>query len=175
MTDETIPQMRETIDRLTKDLKSQQAENEKLAANTRQLTAREVARQANYDPKIGELYAKTAEGDLTPEGLAEFASELGLPTGVSETVAPESAEDAEESVTEPTGSADLSNMARGGSSAGEGAGSAADELMTRAEWTELSRTNPAAAQAALAKGQVQISKANPYAGGSSREGNPFIR
>lgn len=176
MTEETIPQMRDTIERLQKDLKSTASEKDKLATENRQLTARELAREAQLDPKYGELFAKTAEGDLTVDGITEFAQEFGLPA--AETEGSDAGGDgysgeAEGSEASTPGSADLSKMARGGSSAGEGAGSATEETMTRAEWTELSRTDPAAAQAALAKGQVQISRNNPYAGNTQRPGNPF--
>ncbi len=178
MTEETIPQMRETIDRLQKDLRAQAAKQEELVATNRSLTAREVARQANFDPKVGELYAKTSDGDLTAEGLTAFATELGLPQLVAEAAeaAAESPAEVEESAPETVGGADLATMSRGGSSQSPGAGSATEEAMTRAEWTELSRTDPVAAREALAKGRVQISRDNPYApGGNQRPGNPFVQ
>ncbi len=176
MTDETIPQMRETIDRLAKDNKSLTAENETLKGDNRQLSAREVAREAKLDPKIGELFAKTSDDDLTAEGLTTFATDLGLPAVLDESPNPEGgepAEDAEGSAPDAKGSADLSKMSRGGSTDSEGAGGADEETMTRAEWTELSRTDPDAARVALAKGKVQISRDNPFLGDTQRPGNPF--
>lgn len=173
MTEETIPQMRETIDRLQKDLKASTAKQAELESANRLFQARDVARTVDLDPKLGELYAKSADGDITPDGLQEFADNYGLVQAPAETS--EAPVEVEESGAEAPGGAELSQMARGGSSAGEGAGSASEESMTRAEWTELSRTDPTAARQALAKGRVQISSDNPYAGGSQRAGNPFAR
>lgn len=179
MTEETIPQMRETIDRLTKDLKSTGLARDKAEAKVRGLTGENFAREVDFAPKAGAMYAANTEGDLTVEGFEAFASDLGLAATVeakSKEAEEESASE-EEKATEATGSADLAKMARGGSSNEEGgAGSATEELMTRAEWTSLSRTDPIAAREALAKGKVLLSKDNPYMpGGSQQEGNPFIR
>jgi len=177
MTEETIPQMRETIDRLVKDNKSLTAERDTAVGEVRSLNARSFASAANFTPQAGELYAKNTEGDLTADGFAEFATGLGLTA--SEAVPPATGGEApaagEETTPEATGSADLSNMARGGSTTEGGAGSATEESMTRDEWIELSRTDPIAAKEALAKGKVLVSKDNPYAGGSQRPGNPFQR
>lgn len=175
MTEETIPQMRETIERLQKDLKAAQAKQAELETTNRSLSAREVAREANFDPKVGELYAKTADGDLTAEGLTAFATDLGLPSALAPAVeSSEAPVEVEGSAPEAPGGAELAEMSRGGSSNSPGAGSATEETMTRAEWTELSRTDPVAARDALAKGKVRISRNNPYAGDTQRPGNPFI-
>lgn len=178
MTEETIPQMRDTIDRLTKDLKTIGAERDDAVAEVRGLTGREFAREADFSPQAGELYAKNTVEDLSAEGFESFATGVGLTANVKEEAKVDGEEDPskEETTTEAKGSADLTKMARGGSATEEGgAGSATEELMTRAEWTELSVTDPIAAREALAKGKVLLSKDNPYVGDSPKTGNPFVR
>ncbi len=176
MSEETIPQMRETIDRLAKDNKDLTTERDEAVGEVRSLNAKEFARVAEFKPAAGEMYAKNTEGDLTAEGFVDFATALGLtaekeadPATEKETPAAE-----EKAGAEAPGSSDLSKMSGGGSTTEGGTGGATEELMTREEWTELSRTDKHAAAIALAQGKVQLSKNNPYAGNTQRPGNPWL-
>lgn len=177
MSEETIPQMRETIDRLAKDNKSLTIERDDAVAEVRSLNAKEFARLGKFTANAGELYAKNYEGELSAEGLVEFAAGLGL-TAEKETTPPpgeeKPPEKTEEAGAEAPGSPDLSKMSGGGSTTEGGAGGVTEELMTREEWTELSRTDKVAAATALAQGKVKLLKDNPYAGNTQRPGNPWL-
>lgn len=177
MSEDTIPQMRETIDRLAKENKSLTTERDDAVGEVRNLTAKEYARLGNFTPATGELYAKTAEGDLSEDGLVAFATGLGIPelSGEETKVEEESStEKVEETGADAPGSPDLSKMSGGGNQQEGGSGGADSELMTRQEWTALSRTDKVAAAAALAQGKVKFSKDNPFAGDTQRPGNPYL-
>lgn len=175
MSEETIPQMRDQIDNLTKQLKDAQSTNSKLTKENRVLAARDIFREQGYSPKAGELFAaQNPEGDITVEAVDTFAQEFGFGVLGSGTEGQEgnAEEGGTESETAP-GSTELSLMGRGGSGVGEGGASgSSSEPMTRQEWQELHARDPQAARAAVASGRVQISKDNFYVG-QKTVGNPY--
>jgi hypothetical protein len=175
MSEETIPQMREQIDELTKQLKSERNTNTQLATENRVLAARDVFRERGYSPKAGELFAAAnPEGDITVESVDTFAQEFGF--GALDSGAENQEENADEGseANEPApGNPDLSLMGRSGSGVGEGgAGGSSSEPMTRQEWQELYARDPQTARAAVASGRVQISDDNFYVG-KPTVGNPY--
>lgn len=177
MSEETIPQMRETIDSLTTDLgKARDSENAALG-QVKELTGQVIALGQGYSKAQGGLYAKVAEGDLSAEGFDSFATEQGLPQAQSntETDSEEGSTDEGSSATDVAGSADLAKMAGGGSQAGESAGGATTKQMTRSEWQELHASDPAAAREAVAKGRVEIARDNPFGDASAvaKGTNPY--
>lgn len=176
MSEENIPQMRETIERLSKDKSGLQSEVSDLQAQLRVRDARDAFRAEGFTPKNGDLYAAmNPEGEITAEAVVAFADEQGLPLAGS---TQESTEEAGTTTTEAAdGSEALAGMAGSGSGAGEGgAGSASPETLTRQEWQALHATDPAAAKAAVASGRVEITKDNPYVPSSlSAPGvNPYV-
>lgn len=176
MSEENIAQMRETIERLSKDKAGLEKTVAEQVTQLRVFAAKEAFRSAGYNPNNGALYAAVnPEGDITEDSVVKFAEEQGLalvPTGTQDSDA-----DAQESTSkEATGQSKLAAMAGGGSGAGDGgAGSAASQALTRAEWRELHSRDRSAAMAAVASGRVQISKDNVYAEGKLAPGtNPFV-
>jgi len=180
VSEETIPQMRETIDSLTKQLKDANKTNGVLATENRVLKARDVFGSQGYDPAGGELFAaQNPDGDITEEAVTAFVDKYGVgkkaPADTSETEVDEGKAGESGSEGAP-GSAELGTLSRGGSRAGEGgAGGSTGEPMTRAEWQALHNTDPAAARAAVRQGRVQVSKDNFYVGGNSQVGNPYAK
>lgn len=169
--EENIPQMRETIERLSQDNAKAEKSISDLNSQLRVRDAREAFRGEGYNPKHGDLYAAVnPEGDITAEAVVSFADEQGL---VVLEVNQESSGDSGSDTSGDDVEADkLSNMSGGGSRAGEGgAGGASPDTLTRTQWKELYRTDQAAAQAAITSGRVEISKddsgsvpgTNPYA------------
>ena len=162
MSEENIPQMRETIERLSKDKSGLEKQVSDLNSQLRVNEAQDVFRSEGFNPANGKLFAAVfPEGDITAEAVVAFADEQGLPLLEG---AQGSSEGSGESTSEATdGSEGLAGMAGGGSGAGDGgAGGAAVETLTRAEWQALATSDPAAARAAIASGRVEISKDNPY-------------
>jgi len=149
--EDTIPQMRERIDQQNEQLR-------KLEADNRKLIARETFREAGLKPEHGDLFAaQDAKSDITVDTVKAFATQFGLveeEAPVEDTPAPaETGASADEALTQ---------MSSGGSGAGEGGAASTKQRMTRDEWTELSKTDPAAARQALLEGQVQLRKDNFY-------------
>ena len=162
MSDETIPQMRERIEELTKELSKKDGEIEKLGGELRVRDAREAFRLAGYNPKHGDLFAReNPEGDIDAEAVAQFADTWDL--APADTSNPEGGE--EESADDvDDGSGALADMNRSGSRSGAGGGGSSEQkTYTRSEWLELNQTDPAAAAAALNQGRVETS------------GNPNVR
>lgn len=178
MSEETIPQMRETIDSLTTDLGKARDSEKAALEQTAELTGQVIALEQGFSKAQGSLYAKVAEGELSAESFVAFAEEQGLPQSQATPGAEgEEGSGSEEGdlATPAEGSADLANMARGGSRPGESAGGATSERMTRQEWQELYANDPDAAREAHAKGQVEISRDNPFGEGRAvaRGTNPY--
>lgn len=178
MSEETIPQMRDQIDSLTKANKEAQSTISTLAKENRTLSARDLFRDKGLDPKTATLFVGQHEGDITPEAVDAFATEFGFGPVSSEGAADDSQEDATDGATsDPApapGSTDLGKLARGGSGAGDGgAGGSNVETLTRAEYQELATRDPAAAKEAVRLGRVQISKDNVYSGVRPNPGNPY--
>lgn len=173
--EQTIPQMRETIDRLSKDKTGLERTVQELRSEVRTYQAKEVAVEAGYMPAHGKLYAAVnTEGDVTVEALAAFAMEQGLPPAASSN---QGSSEEEESSTETkeSGDTNLAGMAGGGSRAGDGGdGGVQSETLTRQAWQELFRADPAAARQAVASGRVEIDKGNPHLRNrQTTGGNPF--
>lgn len=155
---DTIPQMREQIEKLQADIKKQQDTASELSKENRLLKARDVFRQQGYDPVHGELFATSTEGEITAEAVDGFASKYGL---VPTSSADESPADVEASADDQSDS--LSSFSRAGSGPGSGAAAGpTDNTLTRPEWIELQKSNPAAAKEAVAAGRVQLRADNPW-------------
>lgn len=154
---DTIPQMREQIDALQKQIKSMETSTKELSSENRLLKARDVFRQQGYDPVHGELFATSNSGEITAEAVDEFASKYGLvPTARDESPAEEEASVADNSDA-------MSSFSRAGSGAGSGgAAGPTENTLTRAEWVALSKSNPAAAKEAVSAGRVQLRADNPW-------------
>jgi hypothetical protein len=170
MSEETIPQMREQIDNLTKSNKDLISSNEKLVSENRGFAARDAFRDEGYAANHGDLYAAAnPEGDITTDGVNEFAGQFNL-----QKIEPESKgsgsddgsdEGGDDTDGDAPGSTALADMQRGSSSSGDGSGGAGPEKMTQAEWQALHQTDPAAAKEAVRQGRVVISKDNPWLDG----------
>lgn len=178
MSEETIPQMREQIEAMAKDLAKQKDESAALTKANRLLLARDVARDQGYAPSRGELFAAAnPDAEITAEALDAFvvANDLGSAKPV-EGESSDGSSDGGDPATDPqTGSADLADMARGGSRPGDSAGGATKEKMTRQEWQELHANDPVKAREAVRLGQVEISSGNPFGEGRAVApgNNPF--
>jgi hypothetical protein len=167
MSEENIPQMRETIERLSKDNAGLESNVVDLTGQLRVRDARDAFRTEGFVPRNGDLFAAmNPEGDITAEAVVAFAEEQGLPLAGVESV-PEDAGDSKEDGDE---SESLSGMSGGGSRAGDGGASgAASESLTRQEWQQLYADDPDAARRAIASGSVQISDNGPAPKGT----NPY--
>jgi hypothetical protein len=160
--------MREQLDSLTKDIGKVKDENASLAKENRLLKARDIAREAGFDPSRGELFASSnPEVEVTQEAVVEFVGKFNLASASSGAGSAEGASggQGDPATDQPAGSADLTNMARGGSRPGDSAGGASTGKMTRQEWQELHANDPAKAREAVRQGQVEISSGNPFGDG----------
>lgn len=173
MSEETIPQMRDQIKALEKQVKDLSGTNSDLVKTNRELAARDAFRDQGYSAEGGELFAaQNPEGDITPEAVDAFVSKYGLSKAEASDADAVSEEEAAPEVA--AGSPDLAALSRSGSRAGEGGASgSASEPMTRQEWQELMASDPAAGKAAVASGRVQISRDNPWGSERAAPGNPF--
>lgn len=164
--DVNISQMREQIESLTADL-GKARDNEKAAlTQVRDLTGQVIALGQGFTAAQGGLYAKVSDGDLSAEGFDAFAQEQGLPKTQAGSGSTGDEGSSSEGGDVPTGgadvSADLSQLARGGSRPGDSAGGATAEKMTRQQWQALHQTDKPAAREALRRGQVEIDPGNPW-------------
>jgi hypothetical protein len=165
MGDETIPQMREQIEAQAKDLESVKSANAALAKENRRLLARDVARDQGYAASRGDLFASVvSDGDITAEAFVSFAQANDLAPLTSDSGGGSGGSEGEgdPAPDAPVGSADLSQMARGGSRPGDSAGGATREKMTRQQWQELHANDPVAAREAVRQGLVEIATGNPF-------------
>ena len=178
MSEETnIPQMRETIERLSKDKAGLETQVKEQAVALRVHAASDAFRGAGYNPNHGKLYAAVnPEGEITAETVVAFAEEQTLSPVDSDTQ--KETDDGGEATSEvKDGSEALSGMAGSGSRAGDGgAGGAQVETLTRQAWQQLYAEDPAAAQAAVASGRVEISRDNVYVKGVGipKGTNPYV-
>lgn len=175
MSEETIPQMRETIETLQKQNKEHEGTIAKLQGDLRVRDAREAFRVAGYNPKHGDLFAKDnpGDGEITAEMVAEYASTWDLAPAASESGG---SDEGKTTTDGGEGTDALSTMSRSGTRAGEGGGgSSTERSMTRQEWMELQATDPVAASAALSQGRVVISTSGNLRSGQEarRGGNPY--
>lgn len=154
MADETVPQMRDRIEK-------QNTEIRELRQSNRQLMARETFRDAGLKPEYGDLFAAQADDktEINTDTAKAFAEQYGLSPAVVE----EAAQEVEQQ--EETGASDdavLAGMSSGGTTAGEGGAATTGPSMTRQDWIELQKSDPAAAQQALMQGRVQLREDNFY-------------
>ena len=176
MSEETIPQMRERIDQLTKENKDLAKALPDLQKENRVLKARDIFGEKGFPKTSGELFAaQYPDGEITDDQVTAFVDRYGI----GQTDAPDPVDDPpkDEGGSDPdpaTGSADLANLSRGGSRAGDGgAGGSDTETLTRAEWQELYARDPAQAKAVARQGRVQITKDNTFSGEKPGPGNPY--
>ncbi|MCI0558202.1 MAG: hypothetical protein MN733_06880 [Nitrososphaera sp.] len=162
MSDETIPQMREQIEALVKDLDLAKSNASTLAKENRRLLARDVARDNGFAASRGDLFASVSDGDITAEGFLAFTQANDLAPLGSDSASTGSSGGGDLTPSAPVGSADLSQMARGGSRPGDSAGGASQEKMSRQAWQELYANDPAAAREAVRQGRVEIASGNPF-------------
>lgn len=170
MSEETIPQMRDQIDSLTKSNSDLTKTNEGLVKENRGLQARDVFRDEGYAANHGDLYAAShPEGEITVDLVNEFADQFNLAKVESkpteEGKEADSNEGGDGTDTGAPGSTALSDMSRGGSTPGESAGGATSEKMTITEWQVLMASDPVAGKEAQRQGRVAISKENPWGDG----------
>lgn len=158
MSDDAIPQMREQIEALEKQLKAALKGQAEAQNTARKMTAREIARETGLDPSHGELFATSnPEADISVEALQGFAEQFKLTPSVTE-AAPKAEADESSAVEES-----LASFPGGGSRPGSGGQpSAGSEKMTRDEWNDLNRRDPQAARVALEQGRVQLRADNPW-------------
>jgi len=172
--EQTVQQMRDTIERLSKDEKATSAENKQLRTDLRVRDAREAFSGEGYNPKHGDLYAASnPEGEFTVEAIDAFAKEMGLaPLEIA------SKDEGEGTSKETDGTENLAAASGGGSRSGDGgAGGSTSEQMTRKDWQQLYLTDPVAAKEAVASGRVQISGDNPHLSRPQTVpsgGNPYL-
>lgn len=165
MSEETVPQMRERIEALEKET----ADAKKAAADSqsraRLFEARDAFRSKGLKSEYAELFLGAHDGDITADAVEGFVSKYGFQP---ESAPTPPADESSNTATNVLGSSALSALARAGSAPGSGGQQTpGDEAITREDWNELNKKDPAAARAVLAKGGVQIRKDNIYAQKSS--------
>lgn len=168
MSEEGIPQMRERINELEKQLKAAQDEAAKANSRARLFEAKDVFREQGYNPIHAELFVQgQPEGDITPESVDAFAQKYGLaPTGEGEgsQSSGTEGEDSEREDSAPPSDTGLSSFGRAGSGSGDGGSApATTEKLTHEEWKELHQKDPARARKAVADGRVEFKEGNFYA------------
>ncbi len=171
MSEETIPQMRDQIDSLTKSNNDLTKTNGDLVKENRGLSARDAFRDEGYAANHGDLYAAShPEGEITVDLVNEFANQFNLAKVEGDTADADTDADSDaggdDTDASAPGSTALGDMSRGGSTPGEGAGGATTEKMTIAEWQALMAKDPAAGKEAQRQGKVTISKDNPWGDGT---------
>jgi hypothetical protein len=163
MSEETVPQMRETIDRIRGERNSALKQVDKLEVEIHVRDAREAFRTGGYDSRHGDLFAaKNPDMEINEENVATFADEWNL-AAVESSSTPEG--EGEEPSKVDDGSEALAGMAGSGTSTGEGGSDGATETkMTRPDWAKLMISDPAKAKAVAVSGQVELSDDNPWLG-----------
>ena len=177
MSEDTIPQMREHIKELEKQNKGLVSDNDTLTKTNRTMTARDAFREEGYPSSYGDLFAgQRPDEEMTSESMDKFVTDFGLTKTTEDPEPNVTADEGDQTPNVAPGSEDLALMSRSGSRPGDGGtGSSDQKTMTRDEWKDLSRTDPAAAKAAVSQGRVQVSKDNPYVPQSRSIGvaNPY--
>lgn len=169
MSDETVTQLRETLEASQKELKKLSRANEDLVKENRALQAREALRGAELDPKLADLYlGVNPEGEIDVEAVKTFAASYGIAT--TKAIQEESVEDESNGAKkDPPVEEGLANIGRVGSRGGEGGQPpVGTKLLSTSEFLELQRSDPSEASKALAEGRVKLRSDNPMAvGGTS--------
>ncbi len=171
MSEETVPQMRETIERIRGERNTAQKAVVKLEGEIHIRDAREAFRTGGYDPSHGDLFAaKQPDMEITEENVATFADTWNLPAVAAPSTTTGEGEGETSEVAD--GSEALAGMAGSGTASGEGGpDGAAETKLTRQAWQKLMMSDPAAAKAAAVSGQVILSGDNPWLG-SDRDRTP---
>lgn len=159
--EETIPQLRERIDRQNKEIAGLRKQNGEL----RTVAASAAFQSEGYAPETGALFVGAKGDDFvvpTAEVVNQFAEQYNLgklsPAATTEESGEAETEEVEEQdQSQGDSKRSLDPLSRSGSASSAGAGGAATEKMTRAEWIKLSQTDKAAAETALRQGRVQLS------------------
>lgn len=170
---QNIPEMRETIERLSKEKADLSQKVGDLSQQLRVRDARDAFVAAGYAKTHGDLFVATnPEAEITAESVVAFADQFGLPPAA----AGDSASSGDSAPATDAGSVELASMSGGGSRSGDtNAGGVQVETLTREQWKALHATDPSAAAAAVASGRVEISRDNPFVKGSGlpRGTNPY--
>ena len=178
---EGVVEQRERIDTLNETVQGLEGDLAKEVAKVRVFEARDIARGADLPPEYGDLLAADVERQIDADSMTEFAAKYNLVPGPTAKIdeGGEASEDLEGKTAETPeaqGSAQLAQMAGGSSSAGEGGqGGQPNQKMTRQEWIQLMKSNPAAAAEALRQGRVIVDPSNPYLDQPEEAvGNPYV-
>lgn len=158
MAEETVPQMRERIEEQNRELSKLRKEN-------RTLSAKELFREKGYSPSHAELFTSSYEGDLTVEAVEDFVTKFDLAPAVPDEPksAPEEEPQKEEEAPAPDPGEGLSQFSGGGSRGGSGgAATPGSKTLTKDQWKELQKSDPAAAKLALLQGRVELNPNNPF-------------
>lgn len=157
-----IPEMRDTIERLSKEKAALSNENADLKAAVRVRDARDMFRREGFSPEHGDLFAAAnPDAEITPEAVVSFADQYNLKT--ASTAAPSEGDPTPKPEADDS---DLSQLSGSGSRGGDGgAGGAQSTTLTRQQWKDLYVSDPAQAKAAIASGRVEVSRDNPFVKG----------
>lgn len=174
MSDSTnIPEMRETIERLSKEKAALNTEVVQLKAAVRVRDARDTFRREGFSPEHGDLFAAAnPDAEITPEAVVSFADQYNL-----KAASKEPASEGTSTTEDGPDNSDLSQFSGSGSRGGDGgAGGAQVDTLTRDQWKDLYASDPAQAKAAVASGRVEISRDNPFVKGSGlpKGVNPYV-
>lgn len=160
MSEETVPQMRERIEALEKQVKEEADAKSAAESKARLYEARDAFRGKGLKAEYAELFISNHSGDVTEEAVNGFVEKFGFKPETAPTPPAEEGS----TVKNVTGSTALSNMSGAGSRPGDGGQQTpGEEAMTRQDWNELNKKDRVAARAVLARGGVQIRKDNIYA------------
>ena len=161
MSEETVQQMRETIERMQKATAADAKTITDQAVEIRVRDAREAFRTQGLNPRHGDLFAsQEPDTDINAETVTAFAEAWNLK---AEEKIDSDSDDGEKTSEVTDGSEGLSSMSGGGSQSEGGVPSGDEiELMPRQEWIQLSITDPARAKQIATSGRVAISADNPY-------------
>lgn len=173
---DNVIEMRDTIERLSKDKAGLTTDVETRDKQLRVYQAQDAFRDQGLNPNHGKLYAAVhPEGEITAETVVEFATEQAL-TPVSSTQE-DPAGEGDSTSSDAADQANLGSMSGSGSRAGDGgAGGSESQQLTRQEYQALYAQDPAAARAAVASGRVEVDPDNPYVRdriGATRGSNPY--
>ena len=159
--EETVTQMRETIERMQKATAADAKTIADQAVELRVRDAREAFRTQGLNPRHGDLFAsQEPDSEINAETVTAFAEAWNLK---ADEKVDSNSDEGEVTSEVKDGSEGLSSMSGGGSQSGDGAPSGDEiELMPRKEWIQLSITDPARAKQVATSGRVAISADNPY-------------
>lgn len=169
--DPGIPELRNQVDSLSKDIAKERDRAATAEARVRTLEARDAFDSAGYAKAHGDLWATSnPQGEIPDEAaIHAFAAQYKLqlvnesaPASTGEGEAAGGAGGAPEG-NESDGRESAALMGNAGSRAGVKAQpSSSEEQMSITEWESLSRSDPEAARRAVREGRVALSDSNPW-------------